>query len=1290
MNYRHLLALIAALFIITSAHAQPLRKWIAAADSTFAKRDFHSAFKYADAALRYDTTRIDLWYLYAESAFEFQAYPSAIHGYQRVLNSNQRANYPRTVLRMAQAHQILGNYDQAALLFQRFIDEQPGAAAEDLAAADKGIRDIQYTRQILQNPGNLEVSRLDEGINTPYSEFGAIYHNDTLYYSSFQFNFPKDTRKPPRRIHKIMTSVGGAAGKPLPEYFNEPDKHVAHTAFSHDFSRIYYTLCEYIGTGDTDIRCELYQRERTGQGWGPAQKLSVNVPGYTTTQPTIAYDPDSGVETLYFVSDRPGGRGKLDIWSAQLTSPGGACSTPVNVTALNTTGNDVTPFFHNPTKTIYFSSDGYPGLGGYDIFRAAMRGIGWETPQNLGAGINSSFHDVYYTINESGTLALLSSNRPGATLLDKKSDVCCHDIWRVELAQPFRINVFAFNKLDSLPLADVTVRVFELMPDNSQKLVATQVNPASNEFSFLLARGKRYLIKGEREGFLPASETIDLNDPAIADKDEGEVKLYLEPAQVQLNAFTFSRPDGQPLNAATVKLYEIMPNGSEQLVASKQNPTANDFNFALTPGRKYRIEAERPGYSPAIESLDLNDPVLAGKSAIEKKLYLDPAPLTLEVITLTQSRQPLQGATVALSEKALNDEERPLAERSNDTGNSFTFTLAPGKNYLIKGTHSWYLPATESLDLSKPELIPPGNVIRKELIFRQQPSVVSVSTFDARSSQGLDSVRVTVYRINPDGNREVVTTDLNPNSNDYRFELLPGYLYEVVGERPGYAPAQERVDLRNGASPLNARLFLQPSERELEVATFRRPDNQPLPAAQVELFEVSSAGERTFITSRLNPDGHTVRFPIEQGKQYLISATRPGYIPATELLDMRDPALRNLPVVKKPVYLTPAQVNLEIVALRRADRAPVNGSTVHLYEVGPDGKETLIASRTNRDGNNFNFPLAPGKLYVVRGDHPSYHPAEERIDLRDPATAASGTLRKELLFEHPLPVKTFDAQLRTPLAGVRIELMELDAIRPRSVFKENPNGNDFSFPVLPDKRYLLTAERPGYRPVTDTIRIPNDPNQRLDTVKVYLRQKNFDELLPLSLYFDNDHPNPRTTLSTTTLDYGQTFDRYYARKQEYIDEFTKGEKLSDEERFLIEQSYIRFFERSLKGGYRDLQAFSDKLLEFLQEGSAIEIELRGYSSPRGTNSYNLYLSRRRASSVANYFYRYKNGAFMPYIRNGKLRIGKIGFGEETPDPIRASDRYDDLKGSVFSTQACLARRVQIVDVRMQSTTSDNQ
>ncbi len=1184
MTNRLLLILGCFLGLTTFSSGQSLRAWIQAADSAFAQRDFYPAFKYYEAALKYDTARTDLWYRYAESAFEFQAYPYAVNAYTRVLNSTERNAYPHTLLRMAEAYHILSEYDQAALYYQRFIDEQPGAAPSDLAKADKGLRDIRFAQQVLENRGNLDVRNLGEGINSPFSDFGAVYYADTLYYTSYKFVDRKDTYDPPRPFNKIMSSVKGGPGNPLPDYFNEPGKHVAHSAFNHDFSRIYYTICEY--TGPTDIRCDLYFRNRAAQGWGPAQRMTINATGYTNTEPSVGRNPVTGEELLYFVSDRPGGRGGLDIWYAALQTDG-SCSTPVNLTALNTTGNDVTPFFHDADQVLYFSSDGHPGLGGYDIFRAFKRGSGWDAPENMGLPFNSSFHDVYFALNEDGTVALLSSNRPGAIFMDKEKAVCCYDIWEIQLAKPFRLDVLAFFKPDGTPLSGVTVQLYELTPDGQERLVNTLVNPSSNDFSFLAARDRRYVIKGSKEGYIPASERIDLNDPQFAGKEGAEVKLFLDqPQSLKLEVLAL-RADRRALQKATVSLWEVMPDGREVLRDTLTNLTSNDF----------------------------------------------------------------------------------------------TFNVERGKKYVIRGSREPYFPALETLDLTNLANLPPDNTIRKELIFRQN-TVVDVSTFNALTRERLDSVRVTVFRINPDGAKEEVATALKSTDNQYKFDLDPGYVYEIVGERDAYGPAVQILDLRDREGAVSVELYLPPA-KAMEVTTFRKLDGKPLPSVLVELYELKSSGERVFITSQTNPTANDTRFSVEDDKQYVLKASHPGYFPVTETLDMRDPVLKRQQLVKKQLYLEPAQVNLEVVTLRRADRAPVNGSTVKLYEVGPNGQETLVSTLTNRNGNDFTFPLATGKLYIIRGDNPVYYPAEERIDLRDPATAASGTVRRELLFEQPLPVKTFDAQTRRPLNGVLIELREIEGTRTKRVeLKENPDGNDFTFPVLPGRSYLLIAERPGYQRAVDTLKIPADPNRKLETVEVYLRQKNFSEFLPLALFFDNDHPNPRTTLSTTTLDYGQTFDRYYARKQEFINEFTRGENLSEDDRFLIEESYENFFERELRGGYRDLQAFCAKLVEFLREGNTVDIELRGYASPRGASQYNLILSRRRASCVNNYFYRYQNGALMEFIRNGKLRIGKIGFGEETPDPIRASDRFEDLKGSVFSTQASIARRVEILDVKI--------
>ncbi|MFN0214868.1 MAG: hypothetical protein ACKVT2_11485, partial [Saprospiraceae bacterium] len=263
-------------------------------------------------------------------------------------------------------------------------------------------------------------------------------------------------------LNKVLLATNNGRARVPGRGFPATDTaHIAHTAFSPDGHYVFFTVCKDLNAYDK--RCELWltvidRRNR----WLPATRLPepVNLPGYTTTQPNVGYDETLEAPVLWFASDRPGGKGKLDLWQVPLDTnffcvcnlplPGKKINhlpefqQPENLAALNTAENDGTPFFFTPTQKLYFSSDGLPGLGAYDIFSAHKKEGIFSSPENIGPGLNTSFNDLYLCLKPDGVNGYLSSNRPGAFYLDEKSKAACHDLFSFEFP-PAPV-------VDSLPL----------------------------------------------------------------------------------------------------------------------------------------------------------------------------------------------------------------------------------------------------------------------------------------------------------------------------------------------------------------------------------------------------------------------------------------------------------------------------------------------------------------------------------------------------------------------------------------------------------------------------------------------------------------------------------------------------------------------------------------------------------------------------------------------------------------------------------------------------------------------
>jgi len=443
----------ASLFFCANLSAQSLRAHERAGDEAFKNKNYSAAIQLYGDLLKRQESDISLWWKYAESARMYQSFPEAERSYQKIVAANrQKEKHPLVYFRIAQVKKSLGDYDGAIRFFEQFLAEKPKNAAPDFF--QKAAEEIEFCKAakiIAASPTEVEIKHLGKEVNSPWNELAPTVAGDTLFYTSNRFDKKSEKGKQKTKLHKVMLASKNGRGREPGRGFPTPDTaHIAHTAFSPDGHYVFFTLCKDLNANDK--RCELWltvidRRNR----WLPPARLPapINLPGYTTTQPSIGFDKELQSPILWFASDRPGGKGKLDLWRLPLdTNFFCACNLPLpgkkftylpdfqqpeNINALNTSENDGTPFFFAPTQKLYFSSEGLPGLGGYDIYSSEKKDGKFAAPVNAGPGLNTSFNDFYFFLKADGQNGYLSSNRPGAFFLDAKAKTACNDLFSFKL-----------------------------------------------------------------------------------------------------------------------------------------------------------------------------------------------------------------------------------------------------------------------------------------------------------------------------------------------------------------------------------------------------------------------------------------------------------------------------------------------------------------------------------------------------------------------------------------------------------------------------------------------------------------------------------------------------------------------------------------------------------------------------------------------------------------------------------------------------------------------------------------
>ncbi len=617
MKTKYISLLLLFVFAMTqSLTAQTKTQFINRAEQEYANKNYYGALEYFNTVLEFDDKDPIFLFKAAESARQFNAYEQAAQKYSMLVDSLNDDAHPEASFYLAMMKQRMGKYEDARRYFNMYISEFGGNDSLFTKRARKELSHLDYAVAVSNNPKkNIKIERMGGDINSSASEVAPYAKGDNLYFSSMRFLEKNPVTTPAKEVGKLMVSSKGKASTTIPGYINERDQLVSNGSISKDGKAIYYTICNYLN--GSDIHCEIFKSTIDASGnLSNEIKLPdpINIPGSTATHPQITIDKLTGREILYFVSDRTGGKGGLDIWYSLLDAKYGF-SQPTNLVEANTAFDEITPFYNENNDFLYFSADGREGLGGFDIYKISKIEDSYGAVVGLGSPFNSSYHDIYYMETTDGSTVYLSSNREGSAYLDELHKSCCFDIYKLDIVKiEIDLNALTYDKLTGRPLKNATVIVYD---QETGKELARIENPKGNEHTMILTEDRNYMVVAIRENYYP--DTVRFSTLGM-DKTESIIKkMFLETDMILLDVFTFTKIGNFPLDSTTIVIKDMTDPTKRDIV--EFNPLSNEYNFMIDRGKEYRITASKDGYTEDIATIDTRP---YEKSAlIRKDLFLD-------------------------------------------------------------------------------------------------------------------------------------------------------------------------------------------------------------------------------------------------------------------------------------------------------------------------------------------------------------------------------------------------------------------------------------------------------------------------------------------------------------------------------------------------------------------------------------------------------------------------------------------------------------------------------------------
>ncbi|GJM32977.1 MAG: hypothetical protein DHS20C18_19780 [Saprospiraceae bacterium] len=536
------------------ALSQSLDAFKKSAENAYEAKDYPTAYAHSTEVLEDEPENLTFLKIAGESALELCNFNQSDEHFAKIRSLDSGGSYPLMKFYMAKNQHRQGNYEDAKFYYDDFINTAgPDVDPIYLEIARKKAEECADINELIPSPSLGTVIQPMNNINTGYSNFALPFAGNSLYYSTLTPPENCDCSKPCQDEMNIYQLDN--YNSVVPVDFPEGTKNVGHVTFAKEGSRMYFTQCE---CDNNQYTCAIYYSDQTGGSWSTPIRLpeSINRKGYTATQPYFADHYDSRSDALYYVSNFHADysdRKDLDIYKVIIVND--SITTPVNVVEVNTTGNEVTPFYHLADQSLYFSSNGRQSLGGYDfdIFKYSYGedndecdsyGNSLQNPSNVGAPLNSFFDDLYFSKDQGGEKAVFSSNRGtndyGNEPSSKNSynqdqastsEHCCPNIFEANIRSSSTIVVSVFCRANnygaySSRILQGSVLTLRNMNDSTASCIPANVEEDYRYYFTDIDLGQPFSVGAEKEGFWGDFQQFN---SSFCDGDTVKIDLFLEP-----------------------------------------------------------------------------------------------------------------------------------------------------------------------------------------------------------------------------------------------------------------------------------------------------------------------------------------------------------------------------------------------------------------------------------------------------------------------------------------------------------------------------------------------------------------------------------------------------------------------------------------------------------------------------------------------------------------------------------------------------------------------------------------